>query len=224
MVPFDPVALLAMLQAFYPVVGPAALQRARRERPEYFAAGDITGSEGDKLTLPDGRIFDLIFRVNDPFGQSRWQAIWLTGGGTELDDPFALEPGPLVPVDLSAYPPSTYTPTFVPLIGSALLELGASPVVLDNASAALALHSSPAAFDNDFARAMDPADAQLAAEGFALNAADPSDVLIHVGAAQKTVDIEAGVFDEPAPPEMQPGPPPGPIEPPDRPNQPEEQG
>jgi hypothetical protein len=59
--PFDPVALLAMLQAFYPTPSGAALAQARAERPEYFAGGELFGSKGDKLRLGDGRVFDCIF-------------------------------------------------------------------------------------------------------------------------------------------------------------------
>lgn len=57
MTPFDAIALAAMLRAFYPEPGRPALERARRERPEYFAAGRLTGVAGNVLQLPDGRVF-----------------------------------------------------------------------------------------------------------------------------------------------------------------------
>lgn len=112
MTPFDAAACLAMLVAFYPIVGPGALLRARSERPEYFAGGTIGGREGDKLTLPDGRVFDCIFQVNTP--QQHWQMLLLSaegGSGGEID-PFALEDGPLVPIDESALELAPLGPVF----------------------------------------------------------------------------------------------------------------
>jgi len=207
MTPFDPIALLAMLQAFYPVVGPAALARARRERPDYFAGGELVGSSGDKLRLLDGRIFDLIFDVLGP--NTRWQAIEVGAGpgAPDVDDPFALEAGPLVPIDLSAWPDTPAPPVFTPLVAGAIQELGASGTILDDASSTIAAHSSPAAFEDAFGRTIEPAATQLAAEGYALDQADPSDVLVQTAAQSSAIDAEAGVYDEPPPAVIDPGPP-----------------
>lgn len=123
MTPFDAAALLAMLLTFYPVVGPAALERARRERPEYFAGGEIMGTNRDRFRLPDGRIFDCIFGASGPSDQWRWQCIEL-GGGPELPpDPFALEAGPVRPIDESAYVFPPYGEVFGPLVRNGLAEL-----------------------------------------------------------------------------------------------------
>jgi hypothetical protein len=82
--PFDPAALVAMLRAFYPIVGRAALRRARSERPEYFAGGTLIGSSQTHLQLADGRIFDLILNEGAPQGQTAWQALDVTDGGTTM--------------------------------------------------------------------------------------------------------------------------------------------
>jgi hypothetical protein len=81
--PFDPFALLSMLLAFYPAVSPAAFAQARRERPEYFAGGSIIGSKGDKLQLPDGRVFDCIFASGGPLSGQRWQVLDVTNDDGE---------------------------------------------------------------------------------------------------------------------------------------------
>jgi hypothetical protein len=60
MSPFDPVALTAMLRAFYPLASAADLARARRERPEYFGGGRLGGADGTLLELPDGRIYRVM--------------------------------------------------------------------------------------------------------------------------------------------------------------------
>lgn len=202
MTPFDPIALLAMLQAFYPVVGPAALSRARRERPDYFSAGALIGTSGDKLRLPDGRIFDLIFDVNGPF--TRWQAIDVgTGPGADVDDPFALEAGPLMPIDLSAWVSSgPSAPVFVPLMAGAVAELGAADVMLGTAASDVAHGSDKGPIQDDWARFIDPALEHLAAEGYALNAADPAAELVVLAGQSSAADANAGEFGEPAPPEI----------------------
>jgi hypothetical protein len=136
MTPFDAVALLAMLLAFYPTVNASELARARRERPEYFAGGTLLGSKGDKLRLPDGRIFDLIQNAGGLPGQQRWQVIE-PGPGT--DDPWPLEPGPLTPIDVTVWaPPRPADDTFESLVSTHLAELAGSDRVLDGARSELA--------------------------------------------------------------------------------------
>jgi len=202
MTPFDPIALLAMLQAFYPIVGPAALARARTERPDYFSAGQIIGTSGDKIRLADGRIFDLIFDTNGP--NTRWQAIEVgTGPGADIDDPFALEAGPIVPIDLSAFvPPAARPPVFVPLVAGAFGELGAADVILGNAASDVAHNSDKGPLLDDWARLMDPAIERLAAEGFALDAADPTAELIVLAGQSSAADVNGAEFGEAPPPEI----------------------
>lgn len=206
MTPFDPVALLAMLQAFYPVVGPAALARARAERPDYFSAGAIIGTSGDKIRLPDGRIFDLIFDTNGP--HTRWQALDVgTGtGGPDVEDPFALEAGPLVPVDLSAWSFSTPGPVFESLVAGHLAQVGPLAGGLDGSLETLTLASSPRGLENAFGATIGAAVEQLAAEGYALDGIAPFDVVAAVAAAGPAIDAEAGSFDEPPPAEVTPDP------------------
>jgi hypothetical protein len=136
MTPFDAVALLAMLLAFYPTVNASELARARRERPEYFAGGTLLGSKGDKLRLPDGRIFDLIQNAGGLPGQQRWQVI---EPGPSVPEPWPLEAGPLTPIDVTVWaPPRPADETFESLVSTHLAELEGSDRVLDVARSDLA--------------------------------------------------------------------------------------
>lgn len=136
MTPFDAVALLAMLLAFYPIVSSVELARARRERPEYFAGGTLIGSKGDKLRLPDLRIFDLIQNAGGLPGQQRWQVI---EPGPSVAEPWPLEPGPLTPIDVEGTRPSPPGgDTFESLVSTHLAELDGSDRVLDVARSDLA--------------------------------------------------------------------------------------
>lgn len=132
MTPFDGTALLAMLLSFYPSVNGSELARARRERPEYFAGGLVFGSKGDKLGLPDGRVFDLIFASGGLPGQQRWQVI--EPGPGDVGDPFPLEAGPLTPIDAGLEPAPGEATTFQALVADAVESLGASDGVLAAAS------------------------------------------------------------------------------------------
>jgi hypothetical protein len=116
--PFDPQALLVMLLTFYPIVSAAELRHARAERPEYFAAGELFGSKGDKLLLPDGRAFDLIFAAGGLPGQQRWQVIEAGPGGD--GDGFGLEAGPLVPLDETGALPPLSDLVFESLVAGAI--------------------------------------------------------------------------------------------------------
>lgn len=221
MVPFDAIALLAMLQAFYPVVGPAALAQARRERPDYFAAAVIIGTSGDKIQLADGRIFDLIFDALGP--NTRWQAIEIgTGpGGPDVDDPFALEAGPLVPIDLSAFPSPASVPVFESLVAGRLWELGVHDAALQSAQDLMLLHSSSTPLEDAYARTMDHANGQLGALLGVLYLTDPVNLIAQSRAAVDTIDAEHGRVDEPPPADPPPLPPlPPPIDIPRGPNQP----
>lgn len=122
MTPFDPIALLAMLRAFYPSPSAAALERARRERPEYFAGGEIVSTGRDKIRLPDGRVFDLIYDVDGLAGGPAWQVIEPGTGGDP--DAIVLEPGPLVPIDVDDTVPPILATGFAEFAGPHLGELG----------------------------------------------------------------------------------------------------
>lgn len=136
MTPFADRALLAMLLAFYPTVTAAALRQARSERPEYFAGGTIIGSKGDKLQLPDGRVFDLIANAGGLPGTQRWQVI---EPGPSADEPWPLEPGPLTVVDEEVFTPTPGpSTTFQVLVGGAITSLGASDDVLAQGASTLA--------------------------------------------------------------------------------------
>jgi hypothetical protein len=145
MTPFDGAALVAMLQAFYPAVTRAALERARRDRPAYFAGGVLFGTQGEKLRLGDGRVFDLAFDAWT--ARSRWQAIDVTAGGETEPQPFPLEPGALDPLDEDVVVIVSVEPVFEPLVSERLAELAGSDDGLFGARDTIAAAASPAALD-----------------------------------------------------------------------------
>jgi hypothetical protein len=206
--PFDPAALLAMLIAFYPVVSSAALQRARTERPEYFAGGTLDDRKGDKLTLPDGRVWDLIFAAGGPAAQQRWIAIDVTDAGPGAPDLFPLEEGPLVPLDEDTIgiPPSGET--FVSLVAEELSALGATDDHLALAAAAVAEFDGGADLENASTELLDPAIEHHDAMRNALDTDDPADELEAAGLSRDQIDGELQRFDEPVPPDI-PEPDPG---------------
>jgi hypothetical protein len=202
--PFDATALLAMLLTFYPIVGPAALARARSERPEYFAAGTIGGKGGDKLLLPDGRVFDLIYGVSGPSDQWRWQVVELGLGIEPPPDPFALEPGPITPIDLSAFLPFDRAPTFAPLVArelAALPALDAGLFVARQAIAAGAAAFRPGDLDADLGEAIDA----IPGVHTLLDQAIPADELGQSQNQSTEAGATAPIYDEPLPGEF-PGP------------------
>src|SRR5262245_54320550 len=102
---FDPVALLVMLLTFYPIVSVPELRRAQLERPEYFGGGVFIGSKGEKLKLPDGRIFDCIAGTSGPNPQ--WWVGDVTNEPPGAGDPYPLEEGPLRLLDETIFPRPT---------------------------------------------------------------------------------------------------------------------
>jgi hypothetical protein len=136
--PFDPFALLSMLLAFYPAVSPAAFAQARRERPEYFAGGSIIGSKGDKLQLPDGRVFDCIFASGGPLSGQRWQVLDVTNATASGSDGFALEAGPLTPLDEQTPLASLTATSFEGIVADELSAFGDSDGLLHAAADAAA--------------------------------------------------------------------------------------
>jgi hypothetical protein len=139
--PFDPVALVMMLQAFYPSVTRTSLERAFRERPEYFAGGQLIGRLSDALRLPDGRIFDIVFAAWT--AQSRWQALDVTHAAPGPDDPFPLDAGPLVEIDVDAALPPIGDPMFVPLVSGAIGEVQSLEGRMGDAATTIAVDTQP---------------------------------------------------------------------------------
>jgi hypothetical protein len=204
--PFDGVALLAMLIAFYPIVGPAALLRARAERPEYFAGGEIRGTEGDKLWLGDGRKFDLILRVNTP-GQA-WQVLELFGvdGAAAPDDPFQLEAGPLTPFDLSAFVRPPREDVFAPLVADAIGELAGVDGALHLAHTTLSDAADPAALDALDADGAGDLDSAIEQGHRLLDDADPGALLATTNSHDGAIAANEADLNELAPSEMPPAP------------------
>lgn len=213
MTPFDPIALLAMLVAFYPIVGPAALLQARAERPDYFASGEIRGTKGDKLWLPDGRKFDLIFATGSP--SQHWQVLDVTigDGGAAAGDVFALEAGPLEPIDESAWPTPSPAPVFVPLVADALHQMVGADARLVTMHTTLADAASPNALEAVYADTIAGADGALRGSRWLLDQADPTDVLATTQGHGGAIDTNAAQFDETPPDDMPPVNDPGPQPP-----------
>lgn len=203
MVPFDPVALLAMLLAFYPVVGPAALLRARAERPDYFAGGEIRGTKGDKLWLPDGRKYDLIFATGSP--AQHWQVLGPLpdGAGAAPDDPFALEDGPLARLDPARFVLLPRAPEFQPLVAAAVAEWSGHDTALATAHASMVEGADPIALDLAGGE-LDGAEGALGPHHALLDQANPADVIGTTDAHGATIDSELDALDEIVP---------GPIDP-----------
>lgn len=272
MTPFDPGALLAVLAAFYPDVSPAALARARSDRPGVFAGGSLVG-DGSELALGDGRVFDLIgpagwqvvghsddpavagvwdgnriaaFFVGKgiavaPSVITQWLGYWALWGwknpayfvyrlshaqelvdagladplppDTGSGDPFALEDGPLVPIDETVNWFGFGTaPTMESIVSDQLGALDGSDGQLDGVQGAV--------------EQFDPAGAGAALDDGSLEAAADAHAGASASAAGDTIDDVAGAtegqragvdpirgdYDEPPPPDAtvpDPGDPPG---------------
>jgi len=195
--PFDPSACLAMLLAFYPVVTPAALALARSERPEYFAAGLIFGSKGDKLQLPDGRVFDVIQNAGGLPGTQRWQMIEPGPGGG--DEVFPLEPGPLTPIDPGPDVVVGNAGTFEALVGGALESLVGAEGVLDSAAHRVTEGIAAGALIDGASTELDDVE-QVAWEiGVARSAEELADVIGQVDELGGAIDATDADYDEPPP-------------------------
>lgn len=212
MTPFDPVALVAMLTVFYPIVSVENLQRARAERPEYFAGGVLFGSKGDKLRLPDGRVFDLIFAAGGPASGRRWQALDVTDDAAGGDDPFALEEGPLVPLDDSAVTIPRSDPAFTALVAGELAALEHDDSILAAAAQPVIEFTGADDLDHAFGEFIDPADEAHGGTLAALDSDPITDVLESSAGGAAVVDSMSGEYTEDPPPdtpEPDPGDPPG---------------
>lgn len=207
MTPFNQTALLAMLLTFYPIVSVENLRLARSERPDYFAGGTLFGSTGEKLRLPDGRVFDLIVDASNPDPKRRrWQVIE-AGGAAGDPGLFPLEPGPFVLIDEAAWPRPNPQPVFVSIVAKAFGELDTADGMLGTAASTLVEASSPAALEAVFADTIGPAEAKVESSRNTLNVADPSDVILASGGTLPTIDAHEGDYSEPAPHDIDdPGP------------------
>lgn len=202
MTPFDPIALVAMLLSFYPVVTPGNLALARTERPEYFAAGVIFGSKGDKLRLPDGREFDCIVNAGLDVSRRSWSAQLIDPNAAGADDPFALEDGPLVPLDAAfTFPPRDPT-AFSALVAGELAPLEHDDGILAAAAEPAITFTGAADLEDSFAREIDPADQAHAATLAALDGDPISDVMEATSGGSTVIDTTSGDYDEPEPPDI----------------------
>lgn len=175
MTPFDPIALLSILLTFYQPATVENLRRAHRERPEYFAGGELFGTNGEKLRLPDGRVWDFIFDVGGP--QARYQAIDVTAGDGD-SGAFPLEPGPLRPIAVdSVIPPPSSGQSFESLFAGALGELGAAEGAIGHHEQIIAGAADPIGLDAEFEDTIGRAAATLEGDRFAFAALDPGALL-----------------------------------------------
>jgi len=208
--PFDPDALLAMLRAFYPIVSPANLARARAERPDYFAGGVITRANGDKIQLPDGRIYDCIINSGGRPGTTFWSCSLVDPNDTGVDDPFALEEGPLQYVDESLVIFSGGDPSNVDVVAGELGALDGADGVLDQAGQTVATFTGAAEVDAAYWNTVPPArDVHLSVLG-AFHEIDPGDVIDATNSRDGEIDQAREDFTEPQPPDT-PEPDPGEV-------------
>lgn len=212
MTPFDPGALLVMLLTFYPIVSVATLQRARAERPEYFAAGQLGGSKGEKLTLPDGRVFDLIFAAGAAPSVQRWQAIDVTNDPGTPGDGLTLDPGPLAPLDDLAIALPRVGDVFESLVSGELAALDGADGVLQAAAAAATDTDLAASLGFRYAQRVEPA---IEAHGALRAALEADNPIAEVGAADehsRVPGVAAHQYADDPPPDLDepdPGTPPG---------------
>lgn len=213
MTPFDPVALLVMLRTFYPQPSAAALRRARQERPEYFAGGEIVSTGQDKIRLPDGRIFDLIFDVDGVSGGPRWQVIEPGPAGAE--DPFPLEPGALVPIDIDAELPPPLEPGFEELVAGELGGLTRDAQVIETRAGELVTAGGSERVEDVYEDTAGPGESALEGHIAAYPSLDPSDVVSTTNGVGGRIPDAQSDYPDPettAPPDMDndPGPRDGP--------------
>jgi len=197
-----------MLNAFYPVVTPANFALARAVRPEYFAAGVIFGSKGDKLRLPDGREWDCIVNAGLDVSRRSWSAQLIDPTAVGTDDPFALTEGPLVPLDAEfTFPPRDPT-AFSSLVAGELAPLEHDDGILAAAAQPAVEFTGAQDLDDSFAREIDQADEAHAATLAALDADPISDVLEASAGGATVIETTTGDYNEPEPPDI-PEPDPG---------------
>jgi len=200
--PFDPWALLAMLNAFYPIVSVANLQRARQERPEYFAGGRLGGSKGEKLFLPDGRVWDLIYAAGGPASAMRWTIQDVTDAAPGAPDPFPLEDGPLAPLDETIVFPMPGGGSFVSLVAGELEAFGDSDGMLARAAVDATEGAGRVNIEPAFSRLVGPAHEHHHAMRQALDNDDPAEELEAAGLTRDTIDATITEYDEEPPDDL----------------------
>lgn len=212
MTPFDPAALVAMLMAFYPVVTPANLARARQERAEYFHGGTLFGSKGDKLRLPDGREFDCIANAGLPVGQRFWYCGLIDPAEAGNPDGFELEPGALEPVDEEMVLFPADRDRFEALVAGELADLTGADDVLRGAGDAIVAIDVAGHLEGSYAEHVEPAAAAHANMRAALDLDDPADIIAATNAHDGIIDAADVEFNEPLPADLaEPEPGPAPI-------------
>ena len=211
MIPFDRVALLAMLVTFYPEVSRANLELAYRERPEYFAGGVLFGTNGEKLRLGDGRFFDLAYDAWGP--RRRWQVHEIVAGEESAPNPFPLEEGLLVPFSMNPVIPTmpgAFASPFVSVVAEGAAQLGAENQLLGTIGGNVAVAAAPEQLadiaGDDIAQLAGAVDA----EGSAWSVMDPAGVIERTGGALPGIDQQVQAHPEPqidTEPLPDPGPP-----------------
>jgi hypothetical protein len=210
--PFDGVALLAMLLSFYPVVSGSELARARRERPEYFAGGTLGGSKGDKLFLPDTRVFDLIQNAGGLPGQQHWQVIEVGPGGDDI--PWPLEAGPLTPLDDVTPSSPGNVRAFEARVATALGDLGPSEAVLGQVEQQLVAGADRAQQLDNGAGELDDVDRAVEEIHHTRSADELADIISQADGVDRAIDTTVSDYDEAPPEPQQPADPPMPEGPP----------
>lgn len=206
--PFDPGAVLALLQAFYPVVSPAALAQALAAHPDTFGYGVITRPNGDKIQLPDGRIYDCIVNSGGRPGTTFWSCSYVDPtdpGGP--DDPFALEDGPLAYLDENLQVFSGSGRSNVDVVAEQLAPLAGADGVLDGAGQAIVTFDGAAQVDGAYNALVAPAREVHAGVVDTFDQADPSSVIDATNSHDGEIDSARGDYvEDPPPPTDEPDP------------------
>jgi hypothetical protein len=172
----------------------------------------IFGTKGDKLRLPDGREFDCIVAAGGPPDGRRWQCARIDPNDADAGDPFALEAGPLTPIDASDVWPGSPAPGFEAFVAGELGALDGSEHQLDGAAQSAVEFDGAGAFDDSFRRLVDPATEAHVNIRRALDEDDPIDELGAAGDLGDAPDREGQQYVEEEPadlPTEDPGGPPG---------------
>lgn len=207
--PFDPGALVVMLNAFYPAVSAAAFAKARAERAEYFGGGVIFGSKGDKLRLPDGREYDCIVAAGGPASARRWSCSLIDPTDAGDDDPFPLEDGPIEYADEDLVIFVGGDRSFEGIIADGLRPLDGADEVLGAAAQGAIEFNGAADLENSFGRRVEPAAGAHARIRAALENDNPADVIDATNRHDGEIDGAREDYAEPDPPaidEPDPGP------------------
>lgn len=200
MPPFDPVALLVMLQAFYPTVSRANIDRARAQRPEYFAGGVLYGPEHDILLLPSGTVYFLVSAGWYPW--SHWKIERRADYDDPEPDPFPLEEGPLPYLEWLDAPPLGNQGVFEAMVGGAMESLGAVDALLDDAGQRVTEGGAAVVAMDAGGTEFDDVDTTVAEIDSAHSAQELADVVAQADGISGAIESTDADYDEPPP---QPG-------------------